>query len=230
MAISKRQIIRRFTFLLVSRYYPHSQYKSCETPASKNIFIAAISLHDTGGKNDISLQVILIFTIKIDIIWIKGCLKWKPATSIRKRGFVNFPCQRWLFHFPHQLHLLLSLCSATNPLPDGGCQPPNHHQSTSSFTHGRLAERGADRRVEAGVQRVWRGRRGDDQHQGAWLCHEGDGHEPHRSRAAWLDEWSKTTIFVFQTLSYLLRHFVQKGKQWLKTVYKTQYESPVVCE
>ena len=226
MAIRKRQIIRRFTFLLVSRYYPHCHYKSCEIPASKNIFVAAISLHDAGGKNDISLQG---KCIKSDIISIKGCLKWKPATKIRKRGFVNFPCQRWLFHFPHQLHLL-SLCSATNPLPDGGCQPPNHHQSTSSFTHGRLAERGADRRVEAGVQRVWRGRRGDDQHQGAWLCHEGDGHEPHRSRAAWLDQWSKTKIFVFQTLSYLLRHFVQKGKQWLKTVYETQYESPVVCE
>ena len=75
MAIRKRQIIRRFTFLLVSRYYPHSQYKSCEIPAPKNIFVAAISLHDTGGKNDISLQVILIFTIKIDIISIKGCLK-----------------------------------------------------------------------------------------------------------------------------------------------------------
>ena len=72
MAIRKRQIIRRFTFLLVSQYYPHSQYKSCEIPASKNIFVAAISLHDTGGKNDISLQVILIFTIKIDIISIKG--------------------------------------------------------------------------------------------------------------------------------------------------------------
>ena len=72
MVIRKRQIIRRFTFLLVSRYYPHCQYKSCEIPSSKNIFVAAISLHDTGGKNDISLQG---KCIKSDIISIKGCLK-----------------------------------------------------------------------------------------------------------------------------------------------------------
>ena len=47
---------------------------------------------------------------------------------------------------------------------------------------GRLDGRGADRRAQAGLQRVRRGRRWLDQHWRAGICHEGDGNESHGGR------------------------------------------------
>ena len=69
MAIRKRQIIRRFAFLLALDFIPIPNIKVVKLLLLKTFFVAAISLHDTGGKNDISLQG---KWFKIDIISIKG--------------------------------------------------------------------------------------------------------------------------------------------------------------